>query len=291
MYQVQVSAPPMAMAPSDMYQVQMSAAPMAMAPTSHTRSRGDDGSYGYGGSYVGADMAMASKGMAPTRLVHMSPPPQMQTRLLHMSPPPQMQMTYTWQPEDLSMQRLRLKPGDTYVTLADQGILFRDNGNLTVPASSAAPIIPTMRTPAVATIITRPELSVQRSVQRSAPPRHSDYVDERFLRPGDTYLSLADQGIFPKSLISTQSVAPMIRTVLAPEFSASDQILWEVDYSANDHPSAPPLQYYKDRSIPVAGTDNYYSALQDRAYSGGSSVGPSFERELDSLLRKYNYSN
>jgi hypothetical protein len=193
------------------------------------------------------------------------------------------------------MQRPRLKPGDTYVTLADQGILFRDNENLTVPASSAAPIVPTMRTPAAATIIARPELSVQRSVQhsvqRSALPLYSDYVDERFLRPGDTYLSLADQGIFSKSLISTQGVAPMIRTGLAPEFSASDQILWEVDYSANDHPSAPPLQYYKDRSIPVAGTDNYYSALQDRAYSGGSSVGLSFEKELDSLLRKYNYSN
>jgi len=267
----------MAMAPSDMYQVQMSAAPMAMAPASHTRSR-DDGSYGYGGSYMGAEMAMASKGMAPTRLVHMSPPPQMQ-------------MTYTRQHEDLTMQRPRLKPGDTYVTLADQGILFRDNENLTVPASSAAPIFPTMRTHAAATISARPELSVQRSVQRSALPLYSDYVDERFLRPGDTYLSLADQGIFSKSLISTQGVAPMIRTGLAPEVSASDQILWEVDYSANDHPSAPPLQYYKDRSIPVAGTDNYYSALQDRAYGGGSSVGPSFERELDSLLRKYNYSN
>ena len=274
MYQVQVSTPPVVMAPSDMYQAQMSAAPMAMAPTSHTRSRDDDGSYGYGGSYVAADMAMASKGMAPTRLVHMSPPPQVQ-------------MTYTRQLEDLSMQRVRLKPGDTYVTLADQGVFFRDNENLTVPAS-AAPIIPTMRTPAAATIIARPELSVQRSVQRSALPLYSDYVDEPFWKPGDTYLSLADQGIFPKSLISTQSIAPMIRTGLAPEFSASDQILWEVDYSANDHPSALPLQYYKDRSIRLAGTDNYYSAPQDRAYIGGSNVGPSFEMELDSLLRKYN---
>ena len=73
-----MSTPPVVMAPSDMYQAQMSAASMGMAPTRHTRSRDDDGSYGYDGSYVGADMTMTSKGMDPTRLVNMSPPPQVQ---------------------------------------------------------------------------------------------------------------------------------------------------------------------------------------------------------------------
>jgi hypothetical protein len=48
-------------------------------------------------------------------------------------------------PGDLSLQRGSRLPRDTYFSLAHPAI-FHHNEYLTVPAFSAAPIIPTMRT-------------------------------------------------------------------------------------------------------------------------------------------------